>query len=92
MRFALGVRDRDVGLRADGLDRHAGQHRAGAVLDRDVDAAGVDLCRGRRRDERRADERQADQAQTCLHPTLLCVIRQDAAPARVRWNGRARWK
>ena len=76
VRLALGVRDGDVGLRADGLDRHAGQHRAGAVLDGDVDAACVDLRRDRRRDERRADERQADQDQSCVHPILLCVIRQ----------------
>ncbi len=44
VRLALGVRDGDVGLRADGLDRHAWQHGAGAVLDRDVDTARVDLC------------------------------------------------
>ena len=53
VRLALGVRDGDVGLGADRLDRHAGQHRAGAVLDGDVDAARVDLRCDRRRDERR---------------------------------------
>ena len=89
VRLALAVRDGDVGLRADGLDRHAGQHRAGAVLDGDVDTACVDLCRDRRRDERRADERQANQDQSCLHPILLCVIRPETPPRRTR-AGRGR--
>ena len=82
MHFALAVRNGDVGLRADGLDRHARQHGPGAVLDGDVDAACVDLCRDRRRDERRADERQANQDQSCLHPILLCMIRPETPPRR----------
>ncbi len=77
MRLTLGIRDGDVGLGADSLDRHPGQHRAGAVLDGDVDATCVDLGCDRRRDERRTGERQADQDQSCVHPILLCVIRQD---------------
>ena len=38
--------------RADGLDRDAGQHRAGGVLDETANAAGGGLCRSAGRSQR----------------------------------------